>query len=101
PTCQVFALEPETGTQKWHFDPEVDLTANYSELTNRGVATWIDEATGERRLYLGTLDARLICIDAKSGRPIETFGAKGVVDLKEGIRLRGSGQYQVTSPPAI
>lgn len=99
PTCQVFALDPQTGEKRWTFDPEVNVNTNFSEFTNRGVSTWSDDA--ERRIFLGTLDARLICLDAATGKPCKDFGKDGTVDLKDGISLKGAGQYQVTSPPAV
>jgi len=99
PTCQVFALDPVTGEKRWTFDPKVDVNTNFSEFTNRGVSTWSDGK--QRRIFLGTLDARLICLDAKTGVPCKDFGNDGTVDLKDGITLKGAGQYQVTSPPAI
>ena len=40
---RVFALDPETGKQKWVYDPMVDTTVEYGDgLINRGVATWFD-----------------------------------------------------------
>jgi quinoprotein glucose dehydrogenase len=99
PSCQVFALDPATGEKRWSFDPQVNVETRFSEITNRGVAAWTDGKT--RRIFLGTLDARLICLDAKTGAPCADFGKAGTVDLKDGITLKGSGQYQVTSPPAV
>ena len=104
--CRVIALDPETGAEKWVYDPKVDASANYSEFTNRGVSTWVDATksageAGYRRLYLGTIDARLICLDAATGKPCADFGEGGTVNLKSGITPRGAGDYQVTSPPAI
>src|SRR5277367_2532769 len=67
PYNQVIALDPENGTKLWEFDPGVDLDKNYSEVTSRGVSAWIDPAgkAGQvcrLRIYLGTLDARLIAL---------------------------------------
>lgn len=106
PTCQVHALDAETGEVAWVYDPKVDVEIRFSEFTNRGVSTWTDSSkakgdAGYRRLYLGTLDARLICLDAATGEPCSGFGDEGVVDLTEGISLKGQSDYQVTSPPAI
>ncbi len=99
PTAQVFALDPMTGEKRWSFDPQVNVNTGFSEFTNRGVSTWTDGKS--RRIFLGTLDARLICLDAEAGKLVKEFGDGGTVDLKEGITLKGAGQYQVTSPPAI
>src|SRR6202158_5555863 len=43
PFNRVIALDPETGKQKWSYDPKIDLTLDYGDgLINRGVATWLD-----------------------------------------------------------
>ena len=48
PWGQVFALDPATGTKIWEFDPDLDLTNNYSEATNRGVSAWHDRESKAR-----------------------------------------------------
>lgn len=106
PSCRVIALDAETGAKRWEFDPAVDAEKDYSEFTNRGVALWTDSSqrpsdSAYRSLYLGTLDARLICIDAATGTPCADFGSAGTIDLKQGIHMRSRTDYQVTSPPAI
>ncbi len=50
---------------------------------------------------MGTLDARMIALDAKTGLPCQNFGDVGTVDLSEGIGHRLPGEYGVTSPPLI
>src|ERR1700757_3336916 len=42
PYDKVFALDPATGEKIWEFDPNVDLSRNYSEVTSRGVSAWRD-----------------------------------------------------------
>jgi len=107
PFNRVIALDPATGIQKWSYDPKIDLKTRYSEsLVSRGVSAWEDSRAREgtvckRRIFLGTLDARLIAIDADNGRPCEAFADSGQVDLKSGINVTEPGQYEVTSPPAI
>lgn len=84
PFSQVIALDPETGRQRWRFDPKVPADKNYSEATSRGVTP------AGRRLFFGTLDARLIALDAATGR------------LEWETRLSPSdGNFQVTSPPVV
>lgn len=104
---RVFAINPKTGRQIWVFDPEVDFTINYSEMfTSRGVAGWQDTATDadeicNSRVYLGTLDARLIAIDASSGEKCVDFGRLGEIDLAKGVRNYRRGQYSLTSPVTV
>ena len=106
PFNRVVALDPETGQQRWSYDPKVDLTLGYGDgLINRGVATWLDKALPagkpcRRRIFEETLDARLIALDAATGMPCAGFGQKGEVSLKSVSRYH-TGWYHMTSPPAV
>ena len=55
----------------------------------------------ERRLYLPTIDARLIALDAATGKPCADFGSQGTVDLKVGMGHVEDGWYQQTSMPLV
>lgn len=108
PFDQVIALDPETGGGKWKFDPELDRSHGYSEVTSRGVAAWTDDRApdGEPcklRIFIGTIDARLIALDGKTGKPCAGFGKGGQVDLSRGVMYGPEfrGDYEVTSAPAI
>jgi quinoprotein glucose dehydrogenase len=105
PFNRVFALDAETGEQRWVFDPKVELEHSW-QLTCRGVALWSDgaRAPGEpcrRRIFTGTLDGRLLAIDAEDGAPCREFGASGSVDLTRGLGPIQPGEYGVTSPPTL
>jgi quinoprotein glucose dehydrogenase len=106
PFNHIIALDPATGTEKWKYDPHVDRHQNYSEVTSRGVAAWTDAKArvGSRcrtRLFEGTIDARLIAVDAARGLPCDAFGDHGQVNLAKDVRLRDPGDYQVTSAPTV
>jgi quinoprotein glucose dehydrogenase len=106
PYDQVMALNPETGARLWEFDPNLELPYGASEVTSRGVAAWREPAAkaGQPcalRIFIGTLDARLIALDGATGKPCADFGIAGEVDLTNSVRLRDPGDYQVTSAPAI
>jgi len=108
PFNRVVALDPDTGREKWSFDPKIDLHAGYSEgLVNRGVTLWIDAARSERdtchrRIFLATIDARLFALDAAAGTPCADFGAGGQIDLTRGIaNITRRGEYEETSVPAM
>jgi quinoprotein glucose dehydrogenase len=106
PTNIVIALDPQTGVQRWRFDPHIDRSRQYSEASSRGVSIWEDSDsrhTGAcaRRVLTGTLDARLLAVDAATGEPCKDFGTDGQVDLTNGLRIRDRAAYLVTSPPAI
>jgi quinoprotein glucose dehydrogenase len=108
PFNRVIALDPETGAQRWAYDPKTDLELNYGDgLINRGVATWLDPkragekpGPGRRRIFEATLDARLIAVDAVTGKPCPDFGKSGQVSLRKVARYI-PGQYHITSPPAV
>lgn len=103
---RVIALDPENGRQLWAYDPQVDLTLEYGDgLINRGVSTWLDPHTAtsklcHRRIYEATLDARLISLDAATGKPCMDFGNYGQVNLRDVPGYR-AGWYHMTSPPAV
>lgn len=108
PFNRVIALDPATGAERWAYDPKIDMTRNYSnQLNSRGLATWLDTRPGSgqprRRIFTGTNDARLIAVDAATGKPCADFGEGGQVDLTTGVGVStwNPGEYQVTSPPAV
>src|SRR5229473_5107801 len=105
PYDHVIALDPKSGAKLWEFNPGVNLNKNYSEVTSRGVSAWRDSQAKpgqacRQRIFIGTLDARLIALDGETGKPCADFGVKGEVDLTSGVKLRDPGDYQVTSAPA-
>ncbi|MGH7060696.1 MAG: hypothetical protein ACREFH_09940, partial [Stellaceae bacterium] len=108
PFGRVVALDPEAGTEKWRFDPQIDLRAPYSEgLISRGLTLWTDPAKSagqpcRRQIFLATIDARLFALDAATGGPCSAFGASGQIDLKRGIaNIIRAGEYEETSPRAV
>lgn len=63
----VFALNAKTGEQLWSFDPEVPRPWGRNaccDVVNRGVAVW------KGKVYVGTIDGRLIALDAVDGSVI-------------------------------
>jgi len=106
PTNVVIALDPPTGRELWRYNPHIDRGQLYVRATSRGVSAWQDpDARGAavcaRRIFAGTLDARLIALDAATGAPCIDFGAYGAVDLSRGHDPGGPPHELVTSPPAL
>ncbi len=100
PFCRLVALEAETGRPLWSFDPHIDKTRPYNLFVNRGVALW--QNGKQRRIFLGTLDGRLFAINSQDGKPVESFGENGVVDLRKGCADKFPGRfYGMTSPPLV
>lgn len=108
PLGRVSAIDPVTGAERWSFDAQVGVQSDFGDFTNRGVATWSDARARagvacHRRVFLATVDARLIALDASTGRPCDGFGAHGTVDLAHSLRNTPAYRYEygVTSPPTI
>ncbi|HEY7099250.1 MAG TPA: pyrroloquinoline quinone-dependent dehydrogenase [Terriglobales bacterium] len=106
PYDHVIALEPRTGAKLWEFDPKLELPYGASEVTSRGVSAWSDPSAKRGmacalRIFVGTIDGRLIALDGETGKPCSDFGDHGEVELSAGVKLRDPGDYQVTSAPAI
>jgi quinoprotein glucose dehydrogenase len=103
----VIAVDPGNGTEKWRYSPGVDATGRpANQFTCRGVSYWQDRAAESgsacaSRLYVGTVDSRLIALDARTGAPCAEFGEGGTVNVKPSMDLRWPGEYQITSAPAI
>ncbi len=108
PYMRVFALDPETGEERWMFDPELRAAGvgGPYPLTCRGVSYWeAREPTGgecDKRILYGTKDSELWALDADTGVPCADFGSGGKVFLREGIEAGvPPWEYYVTSPPLI
>jgi membrane-bound PQQ-dependent dehydrogenase (glucose/quinate/shikimate family) len=98
----VLALDAEDGSLRWRHDPMTDLTGVTAAIC-RGVAYYEDPTSVQcpKRIFTATLDARLIALDADTGRPCEDFGQDGQISLKTGLGPFSPGMYYVTSPPTI
>lgn len=87
PFYRIVALEPDSGKVKWSYDTKADLEAGgHSDIRNYGVTYWQADkaAPGEpcqKRIYIGTVDAKLHAVDADSGKPCADFGTNGVLDV--------------------
>jgi quinoprotein glucose dehydrogenase len=81
----VIALNAKTGELKWVYGMDEGLRAALAprQLSGRGVSYWTDGNGDERILYV-TTGYRLVELNAHTGRPIDSFGDHGVVDLKVG-----------------
>lgn len=63
----VFALNPVTGEQLWHYDPKVNKSVAVKGCcgpVNRGVAY------SNKKVFVGAYDGRLIALDARTGKPV-------------------------------
>ena len=81
------AFDVETGRLLWQFDPKVPGEAGAKaccDVVNRGAALW------NGTLYLGTLDGRLVAVDAKTGRPKWSV-----------VTVDQSQRYTITGAPRV
>ncbi|MEE8475566.1 MAG: pyrroloquinoline quinone-dependent dehydrogenase [Myxococcota bacterium] len=106
PRSRVVSLEAETGSERWVFDPEVDLSRRHYNLNCRGVAFWLDPAAAPEAhcrlgIYVATADARLIALDADTGTRCARFGTGGEVDFSTDVGPFKSGEYGISSPPVV
>jgi quinoprotein glucose dehydrogenase len=85
PFNRVIALDPGSGEQRWQFDPAIDQRGTRT-FRCRGVS-YAEEsrvaADGacRHRLYVATHDRKLWAIDAKNGKPCQSFGRDGSIAL--------------------
>jgi quinoprotein glucose dehydrogenase len=106
PFNEVIALDPGSGAQKWRYDPNIPTSQRPANRYNcRGVAHWIDEAAAadaacRARIFMGTNDARVIALDARTGKPCSDFGGQGEIRLETGA-LDWPGEFQITSAPVV
>lgn len=107
PFYRIIALEPDTGKEKWVYDPSARLEAlTQPAMKNRGVAYWqADEpADGEacqKIVYIGTMDAKLHGVDADTGKPCPSFGDNGVVDVNQWNTVNANWPLSLLQPPTV
>lgn len=100
---RAFAIDAITGKEKWIYDSKPNLNRVWSP-TCRGVALWKSTDTAAlcaTRIFMGTVDGRLIALDAQSGAPCRDFGEQGIINLNEGLGDIEPGEYHMTSPPTV
>jgi quinohemoprotein ethanol dehydrogenase len=84
---KVFALNAATGAVLWSYDPKVPGEWGVNaccDVVNRGVAVW------NGKVFFGTLDGRLIALDAKTGKP-----------LWETLTIDRNYRYAITGAPRV
>ncbi|WP_419815550.1 PQQ-dependent dehydrogenase, methanol/ethanol family [Glacieibacterium sp.] len=94
---KVFAFDARTGKQLWKYDPKAPGPVGLSaccDVVNRGAALWND------KVYVGTIDGRLIALDAKTGLekwssqttdPKLPYTITGAPRIVKGLVLIGNG----------
>ncbi len=99
---QVAAIDAKTGQTIWSYNPKSYLEGSPPNhgFVHRGIAFYDDGA--DNRIFIGTGDAYLIALNAKTGKPISGFGENGKIDLTKGLRRPVHRlAYGISSPPII
>lgn len=106
PQLKLFALKAENGKEIWVFDPTkewkngpTDRASFHNMINARGLCYWTDKK-GEERLFY-TVGSFTIAIDAKSGKPITSFGEGGAIDLHENLGREVSDLIVVNTSPGV
>jgi len=102
PYRTVVALEPETGKTVWRYD-----APGTGALSLRGVEYWPGDGKASAEIVFGSRDGRLFALNAKTGKPVQSFGKDGIVDAKT-PEVMGTAEpngrmppYGYTSPPLV
>lgn len=90
-----FALDAATGKEIWRFKPGRN---NHSLGANRGVTYW-EESDDKRILY--SFGEHLYCLNAETGKPIQSFADSGRVSLKEGLGERAANLMVLANTPGV
>lgn len=88
----VYALDAKTGRLLWAYDPKVPGVAGVKaccDVVNRGAALY------EGRIYVGTIDGRLIALDAVSGKLLWS------VNTVDGVRSERKEMYSISGAPRV
>jgi quinoprotein glucose dehydrogenase len=107
PLNEVVALDPASGEEKWRYDAQISRDIHpANQFVCRGVAQWRDPAAAvgaacATRIFMGTVDARLIALDAKTGEPCADFADAGQVRIDPGMDLIWPGEFQISSAPIL
>jgi quinoprotein glucose dehydrogenase len=102
----LIALDATTGQERWRYDPQVPdefipYTAACRAVSYYAVPSAPPGEPCATRVIEGTLDARLIAVDAGTGQPCAGFGTSGSVDITTGMGETKPGYVSITSPPVI
>ncbi|HEY3135986.1 MAG TPA: PQQ-binding-like beta-propeller repeat protein [Blastocatellia bacterium] len=97
PMVNVIALNAASGKLLWRFDPNQGRKV-LGTMRNRGITYWSD---GKQERIFATVRQYLYSLDAKTGKPVVSFGAEGRIDLRENLRPGEKEMISMTTPGII
>lgn len=106
PHNEVHAINPENGKPDWKYTPEKTRSYLQQHQTCRGVSYYAaptaqnaPAAQCEKRIIMATADARLVALEADTGKLCSDFGSNGVVDLHDNMgKVRPHALMQTAAP---
>ena len=101
PYNSVAALDAETGKERWRFDGaayELGQVLSGSGWKLRGTAVWRDG--NQMRVFLNSRH-RLFALDARTGKPVASFGSNGQVSLTDGLARMSDVRHATQSSPPV
>ncbi len=93
PKHKVVALDAATGKELWKFDSGIAARG-----PNRGVSYWSEG--NEQRVLFG-IQNFVYALDAKTGKPIPSFGTDGRIDLREGLGRDPNKMTMALTTPGV
>lgn len=91
---QAFALDASTGKEIW----KTSFTDETFAMTSRGVTYY---SGGSGKVIFFGFGHWLYALDAKTGKPIPSFGVQGKINLKDGLSRPGADEYVVYNTPGV
>lgn len=81
----VLALNPGTGQILWMYQLDEGQRGEFAPRkgAGRGLSWWSSPDNSDQRIIYVTPGYRMVALNAKTGQPIDGFGQKGIVDLKQ------------------
>ncbi|MGZ9809321.1 pyrroloquinoline quinone-dependent dehydrogenase [Pseudoroseicyclus sp. H15] len=105
PFYRIIALDPGTGEERWSYDTGSTLEAlTQPALKSRGVTYWeaenpVEGEPCQKRVYMGTMDAKLHAVDADTGELCQDFGDGGIVTVNQWNDVNEEWPLSVLQPP--
>jgi quinoprotein glucose dehydrogenase len=91
---QAFAVQADNGKELW----KTIISDETFSMTSRGVTYFANE--GKPIIFFG-YGEWLYALDAKSGKPVSTFGSGGKINLRDGLSRQGADKYIIYNTPGI
>ena len=102
PKLKLFALDASSGHVNWVYDPVADennVSQHFQFNACRGV-TWYSGEKDDQRIFY-TAGSKLYAIDAKTGKPISSFGTFGKIDLHDSLGRDVKNLFVSSTTPGI